>query len=227
MGRFQHVELDRKHWWTSGFWKRSPKQVVAKRFWWHRIRWYTSTIIPCKKLLNNLSLHFVESLWKGYTGISCVVSTRSSKSSGLYFFSSSFGMVAFQTFFVERDCDWIYENVSSCGFHNIYTCCCCCWWESNGTTSRMMFQTVKCFWLTLLMLTSCCRHEWLLSVHYKFIFQTSGEMCVGSEESILCIHRRGTVLKAGHCTFMQSKPTSIIRYRRYSFNDMFSNIFVD
>ena len=65
---------------------------------------YTSTIIPCKKLLNNLSLHFVITL-KGLHS-SPWVSTRSSKSSGLYFFSS-LENGWFLIFF--ENCDLIYR----------------------------------------------------------------------------------------------------------------------
>ena len=65
----------------------------------------------------------------------------------------------------------------------------------------------------------------IVSVHYKFIFQTSGEIA-WAVKKVFCVYT-DVELFGWTRTFMQSKPTSIIRYRRYSFNDMFSNIFVD
>ena len=65
----------------------------------------------------------------------------------------------------------------------------------------------------------------IVSVHYKFIFQISGEIA-WAVKKVFCVYI-DVELFGWTRTFMQSKPTSIIRYRRYSFNDMFSNIFVD
>ena len=54
----------------------------------------------------------------------------------------------------------------------------------------------------------------IVSVHYKFIIQTSGEIAWAVKKGF-CVYI-DVELFGWTRTFMQSKPTSIIRYRRYS-----------
>ena len=147
MGRFQHVELDRKTLVNIWFLKEIPKQVVANRFWWHRIRWYTSTIIPCKNCWI-ICVCILWSLGKGYTAVlGFQLDLRIIR---VVFFSSH--QNGWFLFFVEN-CDWIYRYswVST-----IYTLL---GLEESITTSRMMFPKGKNFRLTLLMPQG--QNEWL------------------------------------------------------------------
>ena len=96
--QFQHVELDRKHWWTSGFWKRSSKQVAL----W---KGYTAVLGFQLDLRNHQGLYFF---------------FRVLRMVGLYFFSKTvtgfIGIVGFPQYvhfwvgFPQYVHFWVWKN---------------------------------------------------------------------------------------------------------------------